>query len=221
MNNPRSLKLPSLPEDVIVLILAHSLTLWELLAVSHTCRSLRLCITYRSAWAAAWARSTGDRRLPPYPLPTIKRHPQLFGDLARTDTGQSASLFCSFITPMTSFYALDRAQEEDEDTSGEMCGEATRFLKIIQTRHQLRQQKAVFRPITRLTYSSFNLKPDSPRLFAGGNYVLFKNQNRPQILDIRAQVQYDIALTPMSTVGHWDADIVRLENRSGVLLAVP
>ncbi|KAF8317922.1 hypothetical protein DL93DRAFT_482779 [Clavulina sp. PMI_390] len=70
-NNPTPRLVSSflkLPEDVLIEILCHSLTPRDIIAVSHTCRILRLCASSLIVWECAWGR---DDSLPALNPPNI------------------------------------------------------------------------------------------------------------------------------------------------------
>ncbi|KAF8321150.1 hypothetical protein DL93DRAFT_2152407 [Clavulina sp. PMI_390] len=212
--------LSNLPGDVIISILTPSLTPWDLLAVSHTCRSLRLCITYRSVWAAAWKRSSHDRRLPPFPPPTIKRHPQMSDDNIDAEDNGMGSLYASSITPMVGFSAVELKDDERSESGGGMCNYAIHFWKALRIQHRLRQPNVVLRPIAEPLYTSTRLDGLHAGLLVGGNYVLLRNLGSTSILDIQARIQYNIAIPPQHGLVSSYGSIVRYNGCAGLLLVL-
>ncbi|KAF8321154.1 hypothetical protein DL93DRAFT_2072881, partial [Clavulina sp. PMI_390] len=99
-----------------------------------------------------------------------------------------------------------------------MCDYAACFWKTLRVRHRLRQSKVVLKPVSEPMYQS-SLPGSPPMWFSGGNYILFPKFNHAKIFDIRARVQYNIALPTGCRSARWHASVIRFEDRDGILLA--
>ncbi|KAF8321155.1 hypothetical protein DL93DRAFT_2152411 [Clavulina sp. PMI_390] len=100
-----------------------------------------------------------------------------------------------------------------------MCDYAACFWKTLRVRHRLRQSKVVLKPLFEPIHVSDQSR-NSLKWLAGGNYILFPKFNHVEIFDIRARVQYKIAIPTGYRSAQWHASVMRFEDRDGILLAV-
>ncbi|KAF8321158.1 hypothetical protein DL93DRAFT_1611668 [Clavulina sp. PMI_390] len=223
----KSIKLSELPEDVIVAILSQSLSPWDLVAVSHTCHSLRACSNVRAVWASAWARSRGDNSLRWIPPANLNLPRQLSRDESEPNgiddvepsNPQTTSAPSSSSDP---HHELSEPTASPHQPSAGLSDYAAHFWKTLRIRHGMRQPKAIIRPALESMIIEYQPKSMSWKLLPDGNFALAwaLDTRTADIYDFRLQLKHNITLPIAFTIGALDGDVVRYKDRDGILLIV-
>ncbi|KAF8321159.1 hypothetical protein DL93DRAFT_2072886 [Clavulina sp. PMI_390] len=224
----KSVKLSELPEDVIVMILSQCLSPWDLVAVSHTCRSLRTCSNVRAVWARVWARSRGDNNLRWIPPANLNLPRQLSGHESELDgvddldSPLSQTSLAPSSLPDPHNEASETSTSSQPRTSAGSSDYAAHFWKTLRIRHGMRQLKAIIRPVLQSMVIEDEGKSKSWKLLPDGNFLLsWALDARTLVLyDLRYQSKHDIALPIPATIGAIDGDTIRYKDRDGIFLIV-
>ncbi|KAF8321126.1 hypothetical protein DL93DRAFT_2224179 [Clavulina sp. PMI_390] len=199
--------LDSLPEDLIISILGESLSPWDLVALSQTCRRLHTCASARTAWKLAWSRASNI--LPPMPLPSLS--------IPQNNAESLVSTFSPFEPPPTICRSHPGLPVTPRDAyTGGLPDYATSFHQIARVQSQIRKPRLTIRPLISSLYKrSTSTFDNGMNIIGDGSFILFWNAGDVHLFDIHHNMDYTIHMK----VSFAAAETFLLEGTEGILLA--